>query len=503
MKMTVIPARPQAAEQKEEKQIRVAAYCRVSTDYEEQESSYEIQCSHYRKLIEDTKGWTLAGIYADEGITGTNIKHREQFKQMVKDCRAGKIDMVITKSISRFARNTLDCLNYIRQLKGMKIPIFFEKEGINTLDAKGELLITIMASIAQQESASISHNVKLGIQYRYQQGKVCAGVQRLLGYERQEDGTLQVLPRDAAIVRKIYRLYLDGYKPSQIEKIMQKLDYTDERGNKRTWNSSSLSYILQNEKYTGNLLLQKYYSTDFLEKKSERNQGQVPRYYVENSHEPIVPKEIFEAVQAEMVRRKEQKESWYSSPFTRKVSCGECGQQYFRFTKPGSQAYWKCGTGRREGLTGECDNPGILEEQLKCCVAEAFNQLPEDYEEMIRTQTRIHYGGEKGHELFMRDVHLQNLIRRTKAIMMREDWTEDIGGPCSDPDQFMEMTGQHYPGGELWKVTKEDLILFVERISIFKDKIQVRFYGGVTQEVAWEKMNYSKAKKAGLFREAV
>lgn len=520
MKMTVIPARPQAVRHVEaEKKIRVAAYCRVSTEYEEQESSYEIQCAHYKRLIEEKEGWELAGIYADEGITGTNVKHRKQFLQMIEDCKAGKIDLVITKSISRFARNTLDCLNYIRQLKAMRIPILFEKESINTLDSKGELLITIMASIAQQESASISSNVKLGIQYRYQQGKICAGVQHLLGYQRTEEGSLTLLPKDAVIVRKIFRLFLDGYKTSQIEKIMVKWDPIDSRGMRRTWNGSSLKYILTNEKYQGDVLLQKSFSVDFLTKKKVKNEGQVPQYYVENSHEPIVPRAIFEAVQAEFARRHAKKENWFRMPFTRKVFCGLCGEQYYRFKNEKGAAYWKRGTGRRENLhEKECENPGILEEQLKVCVAKAFNQLPEDYEDMIRTQTRLHYAelpeierklkedpslADERMDLFMRDIHLQNLIRRTKAVMMKEDWVEDTDGACSDPDRFMEITGQSYPRGKMFKIRTDDLILFVERIEIYEGKIIVKFVGGVSQEVAWEKMNYCAAKKAGLFRKEV
>lgn len=508
MKMTVIPARPKVQEiSQREKKLRVAAYCRVSTDYEEQESSYEIQCSHYKTLIENTPGWVLAGIYADEGITGTNVKHREQFKKMIEDCRSKKIDMVITKSISRFARNTLDCLNYIRQLKAMDIPILFEKESINTMDSKGELLITIMASIAQQESESISHNVHLGIQYRYQQGKVCAGVQRMLGYERTQDGSLRLLHNDAAIVRKIYRLFLDGYKTSEIEAIMKKIDYTDERGNKRTWNSSSLGYILKNEKYTGNLLLQKYYNSDFLNKRKKVNDGQVPQYYVENSHEPIIPQEIFDAVQYELKHRKEEKSSWHHMPYTRKVFCGKCGRQYYRFTRKDGAVYWKCGDGKKPE-DEKCDNSAILEEQLKYCAAQAFNQLPQDYEEMIRTQARLHYAlipaeedPEKKMELVMRDIHLQTLIRRTKAVMMREDWSEDDGGPCSDPDQFMAITGQKFPRGRMNKCGNDDIILFVEKIDIYENKIVVKFKGGVTQEITWEKMNYAQAKKAGIFPE--
>ncbi|MBQ9157154.1 MAG: recombinase family protein, partial [Eubacterium sp.] len=220
MKARIIPASKtigtHARVIEEDKPLRVAAYCRVSTDREEQESSYEVQCQHYTRMIDKNTEWELAGIYADEGITALSTKKREQFKAMIRDCEDGKIDMIITKSISRFARNTLDCLDYIRRLNKMGIPVVFEKESINTMDAQGELLITILASIAQQESESISKNVQMGIRFHYQEGKICAGHQNMLGYERTEDGSLEVIPEEAEIVRRIFRLFLNGLSPSHI-----------------------------------------------------------------------------------------------------------------------------------------------------------------------------------------------------------------------------------------------------------------------------------------------
>lgn len=201
----LIPARRQignnARKQEEEKpKLRVAAYCRVSTDSDEQATSYEAQVEHYTEYIQKNPDWEFAGIYADDGISGTNTKKREEFNHMIDDCKAGNIDMIITKSISRFARNTLDCLKYIRQLKDMNIPVLFEKESINTMDAKGEVLITIMASLAQQESQSLSQNVKLGLQYRYQQGKVQINHNRFLGYTKDADGNLIIDPEQAEII---------------------------------------------------------------------------------------------------------------------------------------------------------------------------------------------------------------------------------------------------------------------------------------------------------------
>ena len=211
--VTVIPARQRmgGGKKKEEKpKLRVAAYCRVSTDSDEQATSYETQIEHYTSFIRKNPEWELAGIYADDGISGTNTKKREKFNRMIDECLAGRIDMIITKSISRFARNTLDCLKYIRELKSKNIPVFFEKENINTMDSKGEVLLTIMASLAQQESQSLSQNVKLGLQYRYQQGLVQVNHNRFLGYTKDEDGRLVIVPEEAEIVKRIYREYMAG-----------------------------------------------------------------------------------------------------------------------------------------------------------------------------------------------------------------------------------------------------------------------------------------------------
>ena len=202
-KVTLLPARRHVGVQpcEEKPKLRVGAYCRVSTDSDEQATSYEAQIEHYTAYINSNPDWELAGIFADDGISGTNTKKRDEFNRMIDECMAGHIDMIITKSISRFARNTLDCLKYIRQLKDKNIPVFFEKEGINTLDSKGEVLLTIMASLAQQESQSLSQNVKLGFQYRYQQGEIQVNCKRFLGYTKDENKRLVVVPEEAEIVK--------------------------------------------------------------------------------------------------------------------------------------------------------------------------------------------------------------------------------------------------------------------------------------------------------------
>lgn len=241
--VTVIPAIKRVGNNKTSEskpKIRVAAYCRVSTDSEEQASSYEIQIEHYTNYIKKNKEWELAGIFADDGITGTNTKKREEFNRMIEECMAGKIDMIITKSISRFARNTLDCLKYIRQLKDKNIAVFFEKENINTMDSKGEIMLTIMASLAQQESQSLSQNVKLGIQYRYQQGEVQVNHKRFLGYTKDENKQLVIDPEGAEVVKRIYREYLEGASLLQISRGLEADGILTAAG-KAKWRPETLS----------------------------------------------------------------------------------------------------------------------------------------------------------------------------------------------------------------------------------------------------------------------
>lgn len=293
--ITVIPARKRVGNtvNKEVKpKLKVAAYCRVSTDSDEQATSYEAQMEHYTNFIQKNDEWEFAGIFADDGISGTNTKKREEFNRMIEECMAGHIDMVITKSISRFARNTLDCLKYIRQLKEKNIPVFFEKENINTMDSKGEVLLTIMASLAQQESESLSKNVKMGLQFRYQNGEVQVNHNRFMGYTKDENGHLIIEPSEAEIVKRIYLEYLQGASLKQIGEGLEADGILTAAG-KAKWRPETIKKILRNEKYIGDALLQKTYTVDVLTKKRVQNNGIVPQYYVENDHEPIIPRDLY------------------------------------------------------------------------------------------------------------------------------------------------------------------------------------------------------------------
>ena len=385
----VIPARRQVGntvKKSEQPKLRVAAYCRVSTDSDEQETSYDAQVTHYTEYIQKNPEWELAGIFADDGISGTNTKKRTEFKRMIDECMAGNIDMIITKSISRFARNTLDCLQYIRQLKDKNIPVYFEKESINTMDAKGEVLITIMASLAQQESQSLSQNVKLGLQYRYQQGKVQVNYNRFLGYTKDKDGHLVIDPEQAEIVKRIYREYLEGYSMDKIAAGLEADGILTGAG-KEKWHTSTINKILRNEKYIGDALLQKTYTTDFLTKKRIKNNGTVPQYYVEDDHEAIIPKELFMQVQAELVRRRVvhvsptgKKRSFSCNHcFAQMVFCGDCGELYRRghWNNHGCKSIvWRCISRLEPGSADtNCTNRTVNELLLQEVTVTAINQI--------------------------------------------------------------------------------------------------------------------------------
>ena len=384
----VIPAKRQvgntARQQDAKPKLRVAAYCRVSTDGDEQATSYYAQVEHYTELIQKNPEWEFAGIYADDGISGTNTKKREDFNRMIDDCEAGNIDMIITKSISRFARNTLDCLKYIRKLKEKNIPVFFEKEAINTMDAKGEVLITIMASLAQQESQSLSQNVKLGLQFRYQSGQVQVNHNHFLGYTKDADGNLIIDPEQAEVVKRIYREYLEGYSMDRIAKGLEADGILTGAGKTKWW-TSTINKILRNEKYIGDALLQKTYTTDFLNKTRVKNNGIVPQYYVEGNHEAIIPKDIFLRVQEELVRRRVVKTSAngkkrsYSCNhcFAQIVICGECGEMFRRIhwnNRGCKSIVWRC-ISRLEPTGQECHARTVNETILENVIVQTINTL--------------------------------------------------------------------------------------------------------------------------------
>lgn len=303
-KISMIPAKVQYDRNVKlsEKKMKVAAYCRVSTELEEQDSSYEAQLEYYTSKISENENWKNAGIYADDGKSGTNTKKRADFNAMIQDALAGKIDMILTKSVSRFARNTVDSLVTIRKLKEKNVAVVFEKEGINTLEGTGEILITILSSLAQEESRNISENIRWGVVRKFEKGKVIVNCTKFMGYTKNEDGDLVIVPEEAEIVKRIFRLYLEGYSTGKIAKHLEEQGIKTATGQDK-WHSTVIDKMLRNEKYMGDALLQKTYTVDFMTKKKVKNTGLVPQYYVEDDHEAIIPKELFYRVQEEMMRR--------------------------------------------------------------------------------------------------------------------------------------------------------------------------------------------------------
>ena len=288
--------------EEENHQLRVAAYCRVSTELESQAGSYERQKSHYKEKIQKQEGWILAGIYADEGSSGTVKKKREGFLKLLQDCEGGKIDLILTKSISRFARNTVDLLTTIRSLKSKNIGVYFEKENIHTLDSTGEILITILSSLAQEESRNISENIRWSLRRKYEKGEPTINHNHFMGYTKDGSGNLVVAPKEAEIVRRIFHLYVLGYSSRYIAKDLEQNGMKTVMG-KEKWLTSTIDRMLSNEKYIGDALLQKTHTIDFLTKERVKNLGALPKYYVKGNHEPIISEELFYAVQEEKLHR--------------------------------------------------------------------------------------------------------------------------------------------------------------------------------------------------------
>ena len=396
-KVSMIPAKPQydRSIKLSEKKLRVAAYCRVSTELEEQESSYEAQVEYYTRKIQETENWKLAGIYADDGKSATNTKKRDDFKAMIKDAEGGKIDMILTKSVSRFARNTVDSLLTIRRLKEKNVAVVFEKEGVNTLDGTGEILITILSSLAQEESRNISENTRWGVVRKFEKGKVIVNHNKFMGYTKNENGDLVIVPKEAEIVRLVFRLYLEGYSAGKIAKYLEEQKIKTATGLER-WHDTVVLKMLRNEKYMGDALLQKTYTVDFMTKKKVMNKGIVPQYYVEDDHEAIIPKDLFYRVQEELARRasvnksavtrekkknvKHSSKSKYSSEYalTGILLCGECGQEYRRVTwarNGKKKIVWRCSNRLTNG-TKNCKDSATLEEGiLNRTVMEAIHRI--------------------------------------------------------------------------------------------------------------------------------
>lgn len=375
--------------------IRVAAYCRVSTDGDEQLGSFESQKLYYEQKIADNPEWVNAGIFADEAITGTKTDKRNGFQEMIARCQNGEIDMILTKSISRFARNTVDTLNYVRMLKDKNIAIFFEKENINTLDMNGELLLTIMSSLAQQEVESLSQNVKIGLQMKMKRGEM-VGFNGCFGYDyNPETKTLSVNEDEAQTVRMIYDMYLQGYGTTTIAKRLIELGIKNKKG-EVSWHTHGVMGIIKNEKYKGDILLGKTFTTDPISKRRLANFGEENQYYIRDHHEPIVSREVWD--EAERIRKKRAKNKVVETTgnrerytrqyaFSSMCECAYCGHKLTRRTRHSSSIYekpvWQCMNATKNGIAN-CPNCKAIDETiLEGAFLDAFKLLAGNFDDVL------------------------------------------------------------------------------------------------------------------------
>ena len=396
-----IPAKPESVRQAElQRQLRVAAYCRVSTKEEDQANSYEVQKEYYTDKIMSNPVWTMAGVFADKGITGTSVKKREDFMRMIRHCRQRKIDVVLTKSVSRFARNTVDCLYYTRALKELGIAVIFEKENINSLEEDSELRITLSGAFAQSESESISANVTWGKRRAMESGKATIQYKYLYGFRRGADDKPEIIPEEAEVVRWIYERYLAGASTRMLRDELHEQGVTYSEKSLQ-WTLPHIKSILRNEKYCGDVLMQKTFQQDVINRKVIKNTGQLPMYLIENHHEGIVSREKYNAVQAEMARRKAAKSpskrastglAAYTSRYalSDRLVCGECGTLYRRctWTRPdGKRVVWRCVSRLDYGKKYCHSSPTLDEAPLQQAIIAALNTVLPDLDGRIRQIT--------------------------------------------------------------------------------------------------------------------
>ena len=445
----VIPATWNPADEsvREIRKLRVAAYCRVSTELEQQQSSYDIQIEYYTRHIMQNPNWIFAGVFADDGRSATNTFRRDDFNQLMDQCMKGKVDMVITKSISRFARNTVDCISWVRKLKEKNVAVYFEKENLNTLDDSTEMILTILSSQAQEESRAISTNVKWGYARKFEKGESTG--QRSYGFRKAPTGEMCIVEEEAAVIRNMARWFLDG---DSLERIKHRLEDAgiETTTGKKTWSTGTIYNILTNEKIMGDVLLQKTFTADYLTKRRVKNSGQQKQYYVKNHHEAIIPKTVYYKIQEEIARRSSLKKAGtrkgktaqgvYSSKYalTGIMVCNECGAHYRRTTwaKNGKKVIvWRC-INRLEHGTKRChESPTLKEEVIQEAIMGKLHSLSIDQEE----------------ENFLNGVK-EDILRAAKVV----------GGACTEEeidktieelrDQLMDYVGMaaREHGGENW-----------------------------------------------------
>lgn len=456
--IVIPPVRESAQSQAAKRQLRVAAYCRVSTDDEEQLTSYEAQMSYYTNKIASNPDWAMAGVFADEGKTGTSVKSRKDFQRMIRQCRRGQIDLILTKSLSRFARNTLDTVKYTRELRQLGIPVIFEKENLNSISWESEFLLTLYGAFAQSESESTSKNVIWGKRQAMKEGRVIIQYKHLLGYIRGDDGKPEIVPDQAETIRFIFNRYLAGDTLRAIKGQLEAEQVPYITG-EVSWNLSTLQSILQNEKYCGDVIMQKTFRRDCISKETVVNTGQLPKYWTQNHHEAIVSREIFDAVQEETARRKAMAAGIrksaptglgkYSSKhaLTGLLICGECGTPYRRVVwtqKDGKRPVWRCVNRLDHGKARCKHSPTLDEKPLQQAILAAVNTVMSRKDaladgvssEMMREMAPV-----PGEALSLGDIEraIGDLSRRFDQLMNETDGEESIQ---RNLDQFREISEQ-------------------------------------------------------------
>lgn len=452
--VTKIEANPLLLRRNTETQrMKVAAYCRVSTDNDEQLNSYEAQIKYYTEAISKNPKWIFSGIYADEGITGTQVNKRKNFLRLMHDCEKGKVDYILTKSISRFARNTVDSLSWVRKLRAMGIGVYFEEQAIDSLKAENEMLIGLFSVIAQSESENISGNVKWGIRHRMQEGKFATNFE-CFGYIRGENGTPKINDEQAPTVRLIYNSFLDGNSVNQIKQMLEEKQIKTFRGKSR-WENAVIRDMLTNEKYVGDLMLQKTFSVDCISKKKKKNRGELAKYLISNNHPAIIDRDTYNAVQVEIARRssKSKKSSKaitelgkYSGKYVLSeiLICEKCGSHYRRTSKSKNgkrQIIWRC-LNRIENGEESCNAPGLEESKLHAAICRCLNKMFTDKDgAMELLKSNLSYV-EAGDGNSLNAYAIENEIR-----VLTEKADENISmayKTTGDKERFLSLTKSIY-----------------------------------------------------------
>ena len=474
--ITVIePKRSLIVEKDKYEQKRVAAYCRVSTDSEEQLTSYNNQMHFYKEMIAANPEWRFAGMYADEGLSGTRADKRPEFTKMINDCLEGKIDYIITKSVSRFARNTVDCLDYVRMLKARGIGIFFEEQNIDTLKSDSELYLIIYAGFAQSESESISKNITWSYRKSFEEGKVVFSYSKMLGYKKGEDGEPEIVPFEAKIVESIFHMYLGGATLREIFEAV-KDDVAKVEGKKIQFSQQSVKNILLNEKYCGDAILQKSVTLDCIQKKRKKNTGEAPMYYVHNNHPAIVSRETFNKVQEEMTRRKviipaTKKQTisptgrYSRFALTDVLKCGECGSRYKRVTwskKGKKKIVWRC-TNRLEFGTKYCEkSPTIEEEALHQAIVRGIRKFNQQDAGLYLSMMKATIGEAIGHDGGSDEIDM--LQRRVDALNQKM---------LNMVTESLKSGGDIETNEEEYKSIAEEIEQLKSRIQAIQEKVSV------------------------------